>query len=106
MCTVQGRDQRDSADPVRTDSSGSTFAKSRANFERRGLKLGPITGLGDQAYYFSEQAGKSSVTTVAVQKGSLQLLVTGPATLDQIGSITLLHVEPVRDDALPAPSSG
>jgi len=71
----------------KTKSSGATFAKSRDNFERRGLQLGPITGLGDQAYYFTDTAKKTSVTTVATVKGSLQLLVTGPASLDQIGSI-------------------
>jgi hypothetical protein len=70
-----------------TNSSGATFAKGRDSLERRGLQLGPITGLGDQAYYFTEAAGKNSVTTVAAVKGSLQLVVTGPATLDQIGSI-------------------
>ncbi len=74
-----------------TDSSDASFAKVRRTFEGRGQTLGPITGLGDQAYYFSEQSkqGESSqiVTTVVVLKGTLQLLVTGTATLDQIGSI-------------------
>jgi hypothetical protein len=70
-----------------THSSGSTFDKTKQAFERRGQKLGPITGLGDQAYYFSEKAGQVSVTTVVLLKGSLQLLTTGQATLDQIGSI-------------------
>jgi hypothetical protein len=88
-----------------TDSSGSTFAKSRENFERRGLKLGPITDLGDQAYYFSEKAGTGSVTTVAVAKGSLQLLVTGTATLDQIGSIARYALNQYEVMHLPAPSS-
>ena len=90
----------------KTDSSASAFAKSRENFERRGLKLGPITGLGDQAYYFSEQAGKSSVTTVAAVKGSLQLLVTGTGTLDQIGSIARFTLNEYETMHSPSRSSG
>jgi len=70
-----------------TDSSALTFARSRQVFERRGLKLGPIAGLGDQAYYFSEQSGQALVTTVVLVSGSLQLLTTGTGTLDQIGAI-------------------
>jgi hypothetical protein len=89
-----------------TGSSGSTFAKSRQNFERRGLKLGQVTGLGDQAYYFSEQTGTTSVTTVAVVKGSLQLLVTGPATLDQIGAIARYALNEFDATHSPSASSG
>ena len=70
-----------------TDSNAAAFTTSQHNFERRGLKLGPITGLGDQAYYFSEPAGQRTVTTVVAIKGARQLLVTGTGTLDQIGSI-------------------
>ena len=70
-----------------TDSSGSTFATTKQTFERRGETLRPITGLGDQAYYFTETTRQVSVTTVVLLRGSLQLLTTGPATLDQIGSI-------------------
>ena len=70
-----------------TESSNSAFAKSKAVFERRGEKLGPITGLGDEAYYFNERTGQVSVTSVVLLKRHLQLLITGSATLDQIGSI-------------------
>jgi len=88
-----------------TGSSDSNFVKSRKNFEARGLKLGPITGLGDQAYYFSETAGKSSVTTVAAVKGSLQMLVTGTGTLDQIGSIVRFTLNEYETMHSRAPSS-
>lgn len=88
-----------------TGSSGSTFANSRKAVERRGLQLGSITGLGDQAYYFNEQAGKTSVTAVAAVKGSLQLLVTGPATLDQIGSIARYALNQFAAEHSPTSSS-
>jgi len=70
-----------------TDTSASAFVKYRTAFERHGLKLGPITGLGDQGYYFTEQAGYTTVSTVVLLKGSLQLLVTGTAAVNPIGSI-------------------
>ena len=88
-----------------TRSSASAFDKSRENFEQRGLQLGPITDLGDQAYYFSSKASKSTVTTVAVMKGSLQLLVTGSATLDQIGSIARYTLSEFEAKHSLAPSS-
>jgi hypothetical protein len=70
-----------------TDISAADFARSRASFERRGMKLGPISGLGDEAYYFDSPVGHATVTTVVLRKGYLQVLVTGTAALDPIGSI-------------------
>jgi hypothetical protein len=70
-----------------TGSNASTFASSREVFERRGLKLGPISGLGDQAYYFSDHEGGATVATVVLISGRLQILITGTGSLDQIGSI-------------------
>jgi len=70
-----------------THSDASTFVKSAQIFERRGMALGRITSLGDQAYYFDGGSGKSTIATVVVRKGPLQLLVTGSGTVDQIGAI-------------------
>ena len=88
-CAYRGIHSTDAAVIIRydTDASASNFVKYRTTFERRGLKLGPISGLGDQAYYFAAQAGHATVTTVVLLKGSLQVLVTGTAALDPIGSI-------------------
>lgn len=88
-----------------TDSNSSTFAKSRDTFERRGEKLGPITGLGDQAFYFTEQSGQVSVTTVVLSKGHLQMLITGSATLNQIGSIARYALNQYEAKHSPASSS-
>jgi hypothetical protein len=72
-----------------TDATVASFAKSRQAFENRGLKLGPVNGLGDQAYYFSLSAGQGvSITTVVVLKGNLQILTTGTGEIDQIGAIS------------------
>jgi hypothetical protein len=70
-----------------THTTASEFVKYRTTFERRGLKLGPVTDLGDQGYYFTQQVGEMTVSTVVLLKGSLQLLVTGTAALNPIGSI-------------------
>jgi hypothetical protein len=87
-----------------TASSNSTFTKSKEAFARR-QKLGTITGLGDQAYYFNEQSGQVSVTTVILLKGSLQLLITGSATLDQTGSIARFALNEYEARPSPNPSS-
>jgi hypothetical protein len=88
-CAYRGIHSTSAAVIIRYDTgvTAADFARTRTTFERRGLKLGPISGLGDQAYYFASQAGGSTVTTVVLQKGYLQVLVTGTAPLDPIGSI-------------------
>jgi hypothetical protein len=88
-CAYSGVRANDAAVIIRYDTgiNASSFVKYRTLFERRGQKLGPITGLGDQAYYFSDDTGRATITTVVLLNGSLQILVTGTATLDQIGSI-------------------
>ena len=81
------------------NSNKSTFIRTEQNFERRGLQLGPITQLGDEAYYFNEPAKQATITTIVAIKGSRQLLVTGAGTLDQIGAIaryTLSQFEAAR----------
>jgi hypothetical protein len=88
-CEYLAKDETGTAVIIRydTDSNGSTFANSKKTFERRGLTLGQITDLGDQAFYFDGEAGKNTITTVVVLKDSLQLLVTGSGKIDQIGTI-------------------
>jgi hypothetical protein len=106
QCGYRAEHVADDAVIIRYDTrtSASRFAKYRTSFERRGLKLGPITGLGDQAYYFADQAGHTTVTTVVLLKGSLQVLVTGTAALDPIGSIArfTLGVYEARHTASPS----
>ena len=88
-CEYLATHEADVAVIIRYDTAAndSTFAKSAKTFEHRGLKLGQITGFGDQAYYFDNKAGKNIVTTVVVLKGSLQVLVTGSGQINQIGAI-------------------
>jgi hypothetical protein len=88
-CAYPGIHTTSTAVIIRYDTgiSAAGFARSRTSFERRGLKLGPISGLGDEAYYFATQAGHATVTTVVLRKGYLQVLVTGTGALDPIGSI-------------------
>lgn len=76
-----------------TDANAAGFVAHRTAFERHGLKLGPIIGMGDQAYYFADQSGRSTVTTVVVLKGSLQVLVTGTSALNPIGAIARFAME-------------
>lgn len=88
-----------------TDTSKSSFIRSEASVERRGAKLGPIPGLGDKAYYFSASARHTSVTTVVLMNGSLQLLVSGSGTVDQIGAIaryTLTQYKNPQPQAIPS----
>jgi hypothetical protein len=90
-----------------TQASTSTFDRTVQGFEGRGFKLGRVTDLGDQAYYFDEQTGQATVSTVVVLKDSLQILVTGSGQVDQIGAIaryTLNEFETTHSSV--TPSSG
>jgi hypothetical protein len=89
VCAYSAKESAGTAVIIRYDSKSSseTFAKTKATFRHRGQKLAPITGLGDEAYYFSETAGKVTVTTIVVRSGSLQLLITGTSTVNPLGSL-------------------
>jgi hypothetical protein len=89
VCAYRAKRSAGTAVIIRYDlrSSSETFAKTKATFRHRGQKLAPITGLGDEAYYFSETAGEVTVTTIVVHSGSLQLLITGTTTVNPLGSI-------------------
>jgi hypothetical protein len=105
-CVYKSKDGSGQAVLIRydTDSSESSFTRSEKNFERRGMQLGPVNGLGDKAYYFSDSTGHSTVTTVVILKGSLQVLVSGSGSVDQIGSIaryTLSQYETTHSPAGP-----
>ncbi len=90
QCTYRSKTGTNAAVLIRydTDASEKSFAASEKTFARHNLKLTPIQGLGDKAYYFSLSAGESTtVTTVVVVKGSVQILTTGTGTIDDIGAV-------------------
>jgi hypothetical protein len=70
-----------------TDVNASTFSLDKSTFEHQGQKLGPIVGLADEAYYFIDASAANAVTTLVLRQNSLQLLVAGSATLQQLESI-------------------
>ncbi len=93
--------------PARPSSSGTTPTRTvpllpnrrdTSNAEAR--SWGRSQALGDQAFYFSEQSGQVSVTTVVLSKGHLQMLITGSATLESNRFDCSLRIEPVRGQAL------
>jgi len=89
QCTYESKTSPSTAMLIRFDTNASetSFDKDRTVFEKHGQKLGAITGLGNEAYYFSGQVGETVVTTVVVRQNFVQILVTGTATLQQTGSI-------------------
>ena len=67
--------------------NAATFSSDRSIFEHQGQKLGPIAGLADEAYYFRDAGSQNTVTTVVLRQDSLQLLVAGSATLQQLEAL-------------------
>jgi hypothetical protein len=91
-----------------TNVSESAFASDRSIFEQQGQKLGPIEGLAEEAYYFRDAGADNSVTTIVLLQHSLQLLVAGSATLDQLETIAHYAVsqyESAHPSVGPTPTS-
>jgi hypothetical protein len=75
-----------------TNVSASMFSLDRSIFEHQGQKLGPIKGLADESYYFTDAGATNEVTTIVLRQDSLQLLVAGSATLQQLEALAHLGV--------------
>ena len=72
-----------------TGASCASFAKSRQAFENRGLKLGPVDGLGDEATTSASPRDTGSPSQRSSYcKGNSQILTTGTGEVDQIGAIS------------------
>ena len=92
-CAYPGIHSTSTAVIIRYDAgvSSDDFARTRTSFERRGLKLGPISGLGDQAYYFATKAGGSTVTTVVLQRDTCRFWSRVRQPSIAIGSMHVTH---------------
>ncbi|MHB8680979.1 MAG: hypothetical protein ACYDA2_02645 [Acidimicrobiales bacterium] len=70
-----------------TGMSMSDFATARAQFDQHGETTTSVSGLGDAAYSSSAGTGQYQQNTIVVLKGSTELLITAPASLDQVEAL-------------------
>lgn len=79
--------RKDSAVPIlvrmRADATEASFASTRLSLRETNTKTADYKGLGDEAYTSSVQLGKDTTRTLVARKGSIEILVSSPATFDQ-----------------------
>jgi len=70
-----------------THATAASFAIEQHGYEQLGHSVTPVTGLGDEAFSFSETVGATTKNTVVARNDTLQVVVTGSATPAQIESL-------------------
>ena len=63
--------------------TAAKFATAKEIFKNSGQTPTDVTGLGDEAYSSSLSGGSITINTIVARKGSLEVLVTSQASLDQ-----------------------
>jgi hypothetical protein len=70
-----------------TAMTQSTFNTGKAGFSSHGESTNDASGIGDAAYSSTIGTGQAVINTLVVLKGSIEVLVTAPASLAQIDSL-------------------
>jgi hypothetical protein len=69
------------------DATGTSFSSDRSAIQTKEGTVVEITGLGDEAYYFTVKSGGQTVNTVVTLQGSLQTIVTGTSSLSRVENL-------------------
>jgi hypothetical protein len=64
-------------------NDAAQFAAAKAIFKNSGQPMADMSGVGDEAYSSTLSAGNVVNNTIVARKGSLEILVTSHASLDQ-----------------------
>jgi hypothetical protein len=67
----------------RTGQDAASFTRIRHESDNTGKPTMDVDGVGDQAYATSDEFGDMVSNTLVARKGSVQMLVTAPAPIDQ-----------------------
>jgi hypothetical protein len=66
-----------------TDTDAATFARAKAGFTQNKLPVTDVVGFQDEAYSSTTGSGDHLVNTLVARKGSVEILVVAPATIDR-----------------------
>jgi hypothetical protein len=67
---------------IQTDMSAATFVQSRALSDSNGIPTADLPGFADQAYTSVLKVGTHVTNTVVALKGTIEILVSSPASFD------------------------
>jgi hypothetical protein len=67
---------------IQTDVSDELFTKTRQTSDANGLPTTDLPGFADKAYTSTLKAGSHVTNTVVALKGTVQILVSSPASFD------------------------
>jgi hypothetical protein len=70
-----------------TGENASTFAAGKSAVEQTGETATDVPGLGDAAYSYAKGSGNTEQSSLAVLKGSIEMVVTAPVPLDDINAL-------------------
>ena len=68
---------------IQTDTTRALFDQGRATSNTNGLPTADLPGFQDAAYTSTISAGSVTTNTVVALKGTVQILVSSPATFDK-----------------------
>ena len=68
---------------IQTDTTRSLFDQGRATSDRNGLPTADLPGFEEAAYTSTIAAGSVTTNTVVALKGTVQVLVSSPATFEK-----------------------
>jgi len=70
-----------------TATNATSFAVEKQGFATQGMTTTDISGFGDEAYSSILSAGGITTNTVVVRKGSVEVLISSKATIEQEKSL-------------------
>lgn len=69
------------------EASTSTFQSEMSAYAALGNQLSRVTGIGDEAFSFSQVSGPETKNTIVARSGNTQVLVSGFATMAQVETL-------------------
>jgi hypothetical protein len=107
-CTYKATDKRKSV-IIEYDKAASptSFQKDMSTIQSKGVQTSSVTGIGQQAFGFTESSPDGNVNTIVVLQNQLQLIVTGTSSIGDVKALaaaTLQAVEARSGESTPTTS--
>jgi hypothetical protein len=87
LCTYAGGSPGPVTISFQTGENTSTFAAGKSAVEQTGETATDVPDLGDAAYSYAKGSGESEQSSLAVLKGSIEIVVTAPVQIDDVDAL-------------------
>jgi hypothetical protein len=72
----------------KTGATAASFAADRSTIDSHHLTTNSLSGLGDQAYAFSQTSGQTTINSVVTLQGALETIVTATTPLVRVEAMS------------------